>query len=111
MLPSNNRAAVAVAVFVLLLVTPLYGQVARLADGQPDIQGMYTRSGVRGIEANAPVSPIDPADKNALSVSNRGDGLGPYPRIFGQGAQVLRGGQQGPQRQTGIIDPPDRKLP
>ena len=108
MLLSNSHAAV---IGVLLLASSANAQAPRLPDGQPDIQGMYTRSGVRGIEANAPVSPIDPADKNALSVSNRGDGLGPYPRIFGQGAQVLRGGQQPQQRRTGIVDPADRKLP
>jgi hypothetical protein len=84
---------------------------SRLPDGQPDMQGMYTRS-LRGSEADAPVSPIDPGDRNPLSVSNRGDGLGPYPKIFGQGPQTLRGAQQQPaQRRTGIVDPPDRKLP
>src|SRR5436853_6097492 len=95
MLLSNSHAAL---IGVLLLASAASAQVSRLPDGQPDIQGMYTRSGVRGIEADAPVSPIDPADKNALSVSNRGDGLGPYPKIFGQGAQALRGGQSAPQR-------------
>jgi hypothetical protein len=85
---------------------------SRTPDGQPRIEGMYTRGGVRGLEAEPPVSPIDPADKNPLSVSNRGDGLGPYPRIFGQGGQVLRGGQQAQQNlRSGIVDPPDRKLP
>ena len=68
--------------------------IPRTPDGQPNIEGMYTRGGVRGLEAEPPVSPIDPADKNPLSVSNRGDGLGPYPRIFGEGGQVLRAGQQ-----------------
>ncbi len=106
----NSSYAVAIGI-VLLASMAANAQVRRLPDGQPDIQGMYTRSGVRGIEANAPVSPIDPSgDKNSLSVSNRADGLGPYPRIFGQGAQVLRGRQQA-QRRTGIVDPPDRKLP
>ena len=108
MLLSNSHAAV---IGVLLVVSAANAQTPRLPDGQPDIQGMYTRSGVRGIEANAPASLIDPADKNALSVSNRGDGLGPYPRIFGQGAQVLRGSQPAQQRRTGIVDPADRKLP
>src|SRR5438128_194918 len=87
----------------------------RTPDGQPSIEGMYTRGGVRGLEAEPPISPIDPADKNPLSVSNRGDGLGPYPRIFGEGGQVLRAGQQSQQpqqaRRSGIVDPPDRKLP
>jgi hypothetical protein len=96
---------------VVLLAQVASAQAPRLPDGQPDIQGMYTRSGVRGIEADAPSSLIDPGEKNSLSVSNRGDGLGPYPRIFGQGGQVLRAGQQGQQRRTGIVDPPDRKLP
>jgi hypothetical protein len=84
---------------------------ARTPDGQPDIQGMYTRNGVVGLESNAPENPIDPSGKNPLSVSNRGDGLGPYPGIFGQGGAVLRAGQRRPQRPTGIVDPPDRKLP
>jgi hypothetical protein len=83
----------------------------RTPDGQPDIQGMYTRNGVVGLEANPPENPIDPSSKNPLSVSNRGDGLGPYPGIFGQGGAALRGGQGRQQRQTGIVDPADRKLP
>lgn len=90
----------------------------RLSDGQPDMQGMYTRSGIGGLEAEPPVNPIDPSNRNPLSVSNRGDGLGPYPGIFGQGGQALRGATQGQgqrgaaqKRATGIVDPPDRKLP
>jgi hypothetical protein len=83
----------------------------RTPDGQPDLQGMYTRNGVVGLEANAPDNPIDPGGKNPLSVSNRGDGLGPYPKIFGEGGAVLRGGQRGPQRRAGIVDPTDKKLP
>jgi hypothetical protein len=86
----------------------------KLADGQPNIQGMYTRNGIGGLEAEPPVNPIDPSNRNPVSVSNRGDGLGPYPSVFGQGGQVLRGaGQRGAaqKRPTGIVDPPDRKLP
>jgi hypothetical protein len=108
MLLSNSRAAV---IGAALFAAVASAQVPRLPDGQPDIQGMFTRTGTRGIEADAPASLIDPGEKNSLSVSNRGDGLGPYPRIFGQGAQVLRGSQQTQQRRTGIVDPPDRKLP
>ena len=86
---------------------------ARTPDGQPDLQGMYTRNGVVGLEAKPPVNPIDPAGSNPLSVSNRGDGLGPYPKVFGEGGAALRGGRRGtgPQHRTGIIDPPDRNLP
>ena len=80
-------------------------------DGQPDIQGMYARNGVVGLEANPPTNPIDPSGKNPLSVSQRGDGLGPYPGIFGQGGTVLRGGQGRQQRRSGIVDPADRNLP
>jgi len=115
--PVKQRHFVLIVVTLLVSVPPAHGQYAprRTADGQPDIQGMYTRGGVRGLEAEAPVSPVDPADKNPLSVSNRGDGLGPYPRIFGEGGQVLRAGQQPIQaqqgRRGGIVDPPDRKLP
>jgi hypothetical protein len=82
-----------------------------LASAQPELQGMYTRNGVVGLEANAPENPIDPGGKNPLSVSNRGDGLGPYPKIFGEGGAVLRGGQGRQQRRTGIVDPPNRILP
>ena len=84
---------------------------ARTADGQPDLQGMYTRNGVVGLEAQPPTNPIDPGEKNPLSVSNRGDGLGPYPRVFGEGGTVLRGGQGRQQRRTGIVDPADKNLP
>src|SRR6266850_2303357 len=84
---------------------------ARLSDGQPNMQGLYTRSGVKALEAEPPFNPIDPGDKNPLSVSNRGDGLGPYPRIFGEGGNVLRGQQARVQRPTGIIFPADKKLP
>jgi hypothetical protein len=72
---------------------------------------MYTRNGVVGLEAQPPENPIDPSGKNALSVSNRGDGLGPYPKIFGEGGTALRGGQARQQRRVGIVDPADRKLP
>src|SRR5947208_3062551 len=102
---------------LLLFVPAVHAQdtPSRTPDGQPALEGMYTRGGVRGLEAEPPASPIDPAEKNPLSVSNRGDGLGPYPRIFGQGGQVLRAGQQSLQpqrdRRSGIVDPPDRKLP
>ncbi|HEY7390943.1 MAG TPA: hypothetical protein VH640_20670, partial [Bryobacteraceae bacterium] len=82
-----------------------------LASAQPDLQGMYTRNGVVGLEANAPENPIDPSGKNPLSVSNRGDGLGPYPKVFGEGGTVLRGGQRRQQRRTGIVDPPNKILP
>jgi hypothetical protein len=85
--------------------------LAALAAGQPELQGMYTRNGVVGLEANAPENPIDPGGKNPLSVSNRGDGLGPYPKVFGEGGTVLRGGQQRQQRRTGIVDPPSKILP
>jgi hypothetical protein len=77
----------------------------------PDLQGMYTRNGVVGLEAHPPVNPIDPSGNNPLSVSNRGDGLGPYPGIFGTGGAVLRAGQPRQQRKTGIIDPADKNLP
>ena len=94
-----------------LLLSAAYAQnVPRLPDGQPDIQGMYSRNGVVGLEANAPENPIDPSDKNPLSVSNRGDGLGPYPKIFSEGGSRIR--PQGRQaHRTGIVDPPDKKLP
>ena len=84
---------------------------ARTPDGQPDIQGMYSRNGVVGLEANPPVNPIDPSDKNPLSVSSRGDGLGPYPKIFQQGGTRIRGDRGGARRRTGIVDPADRNLP
>jgi hypothetical protein len=87
------------------------GQTARTPDGQPDMQGMYTRNGVVGLEANAPENPIDPGGKNPLSVSNRGDGLGPYPKVFGEGGTALRGGQGRQQRRTGIVDPANKILP
>ncbi len=84
---------------------------AAAAWAQPKLDGMYTRNGVVGLEAQPPENPIDPSGKNPLSVSNRGDGLGPYPGIFNKGGSVLRGGQGRAQRRTGIVDPPDRKLP
>src|SRR2546427_8137601 len=111
-----------VAVMFGLLCAPASGQSpattaakpwtpARTADGQPDLQGMYTRNGVVGLEAQPPTNPIDPGEKNPLSVSNRGDGLGPYPRAFGEGGNVLRGQQPRAQRPIGIVFPADKKLP
>src|ERR1700682_4263360 len=57
-------------------------------DGQPDIQGRFTRNGVGAggtgqsgqpwAEANPPADPLDPGPGNPLSVSDRGDGFGPY---------------------------------
>jgi hypothetical protein len=109
MLRSNKRLIVAG-----FLAVPLCAQTytpLRTPDGQPDIQGIYTRNGVVGLEAQPPENPIDPSGKNPLSVSTRGDGLGPYPKVFGEGGTVLRGTQARPQRRTGIVDPPDRNLP
>jgi hypothetical protein len=97
---------------LLLIVGMASAQApARLADGQPSMQGMYTRTGVKGLEADPPFNPIDPGQANPLSVSNREDGLGPYPRIFGQGGNALRGQQQRTQRRTGIVFPENKKLP
>jgi hypothetical protein len=105
------RAAAALSA-MLLTASILSAQSSnRLADGQPNMQGMYTRTGVKSLEAEPPFNPIDPGEKNPLSVSNREDGLGPYPRIFGQGGNVLRAGQQRGQRPSGIVSPENRKLP
>ena len=95
----------------VLFATTASAQSPHLPDGQPDMQGIYTRSGVKGLEAEPPFNPIDPGEKNPLSVSNRGDGLGPYPRIFGEGGSVLRGQQPRAQRPSGIVFPADKKLP
>jgi hypothetical protein len=106
------RLLSSVVTTILLIVGMARAQApARLADGQPNMQGMYTRTGVKGLEAEPPFNPIDPGQTNPLSVSNREDGLGPYPRIFGQGGNVLRGQQQRVQRRTGIVLPEDKKLP
>jgi len=96
---------------IVLFASAASAQSARLLDGHPDMQGMYTRSGVKGLEAEPPFNPIDPGEKNPLSVSNRGDGLGPYPRIFGEGGNALRGQQPRAQRPSGIVFPVDKKLP
>jgi hypothetical protein len=105
MRPSNSLIA------IVLIASMARAQSARLPDGQPNMQGMYTRTGVKGLESEPPFNPIDPGEKNPLSVSNRGDGLGPYPRIFGEGGNVLRGQQARAQRPTGIVFPADKKLP
>ena len=93
MLPSNRflLRITAAAILTLAPAATAWSAAPRTPDGQPDLQGMYTRNGVVGLEANAPDNPIDPGGKNPLSVSNRGDGLGPYPKIFGEGGAVLRG--------------------
>ena len=106
----SNSAAALIA--IVLLASTLRAQSAtRLSDGQPNMQGLYARSGVKGLEAEPPFNPIDPGQKNPFSVSNREDGLGPYPRIFGEGGNVLRGQQPRVQRPAGIVFPPDKKLP
>jgi hypothetical protein len=96
---------------VLMFVSIASAQSLRLSDGQPNMQGMYTRSGVKGLEAEPPTNPIDPGEKNPLSVSSRGDGLGPYPQIFSAGGSVLRGQQSRQARPLGIVYPADKKLP
>jgi hypothetical protein len=105
----------AVAMAILVGAAPLAWAQAwtppRTPDGQPDVQGMYTRNGVVGLEAQPPVNPIDPSGRNPRSVSDRGDGLGPYPKVFGEGGTALRGGQRRQQRRVGIVDPEDKKLP
>ena len=109
---SNNAAVLMAIAAIVVMVSAVSAQsVNRLSDGQPDMQGMYTRTGVKALEAEPPFNPIDPGEKNPFSVSNREDGLGPYPRIFGQGGNVLRGGQQRAQRRVGIIFPENKKLP
>ena len=113
MLPSNSRLlmGVSVAAFAVFAARiPARGQT-RTPDGQPDIQGMYSRNGVVGLEANPPENPIDPSERNPLSVSARADGLGPYPRIFQQGGSLIRDKGGRAQRRTGIVDPADRNLP
>ena len=111
----RNSITAAAATAFLLAAAPLASAQAwtpeRTPDGQSDLQGMYTRNGVVDLEAQPPVNPIDPSGKNPLSVSNRGDGLGPYPKVFGEGGTVLRGGQRRQQRRVGIVDPPDKNLP
>src|SRR5262252_5678569 len=106
---SSNRLALLLSVLISASL-PSTAQT-RLFDGQPNMQGTYTRTGVKGLEAEPPFNPIDPGEKNPLSGSNRGDGLGPYPRIFGEGGNVLRGQQARAQRPTGIVFPADKKLP
>ena len=39
---------------IVLLAPMAAAQSGRLPDGQPNIQGMYTRSGVKGLEAEPP---------------------------------------------------------
>lgn len=83
----------------------------RTPDGQPNINGIFTRAGVKALKAQPPSNPIDPSDKNPLSVSNRPeDDLGPYPGILGKEGNVLRGAAR-VQRRTGIVNPADRNLP
>src|SRR5499426_2815416 len=106
---SSNRLALLLSVLISASL-PSPAQT-RLPDGQPNMQGTYTRTGVKGLEAEPPFNPIDPGERNPLSVSNREDGLGPYPRIFGQGANVLRGAQPRAQRRLGIVFPENKKLP
>lgn len=114
MLLSNRRFALRMSVVAGAAFAAAWlgqAQTPHTPDGQPDIEGMYTRNGVVALEAHPPVNPIDPSDKNPLSVSNRGDGLGPYPKIFQQGGARIRNRQGRPQRRTGIVDPEDRNLP
>src|SRR5438034_2923252 len=106
---SNSRTAL---ISILLLGSAANAQSPKkLPDGQPNMQGTYTRTGVKGLEADPPFNPIDPGEKNPFSVSNREDGLGPYPRIFCQCGNVLRGGQQRVERRLGIVFPENNTKP
>ena len=105
-------------IVTLLTVAPVFAQTpkpftpAHTPDGQPDLQGMFTRNGVVGLEAKPPVNPIDPSGKNPLSVSTRpDDSLGPYSKIFGEGGTALRAGAARTGHRTGIVDPADKNLP
>src|ERR1700682_3477909 len=98
----------------IALLAPGFAQTpvpARTSDGQPDLQGMYTRNGVVGLEAKPPENPIDPSGNHPLWVPSLGHGLDPYTKISADGANVLRGGQRRQQRRSGIVDPPDKNLP
>jgi hypothetical protein len=95
---------------------------ARTPDGQPDLQGRYTRNGVGAggtgqdggapwAEASPPVDPLDLGRDNPHSVSDRGDGVGPEPLGFIGGVYPPRRVKQDPNRRVGIVDPADKKLP
>src|SRR5881296_1618538 len=88
----------------------------RTPDGQPDMQGIYNRSGVGGLDpggleekSHRPVNPIDASADNPFSVSNRPDGLANVDRGFGEAAAPIR--QRGPRPPGGIVDPPNKILP
>ena len=95
---------------------------ARTPDGQPDIQGVYQRRGVGGLDGGAleaqdhrPENPLDPTEGNPLSVSDRPDGLKNTDSGFlaqigekvtqprGNPRQQRGGGQQ--QQLMGIAEP------
>ena len=122
----RSSVAVVIAAAWLAALAPAHGQRPaasaakwtpdRTPDGQPDMQGIYNRSGVGGLDPGAleaqghrPENPIDPSENNPLSVSNRPDGLANVDRGFGEAGAGAR--QRGPRRPGGIVDPPNKILP
>ena len=122
----RSSVVVVIAAAWLAALAPAHGQRPaasaakwtpdRTPDGQPDMQGIYNRSGVGGLDPGAleaqghrPENPIDPSENNPLSVSNRPDGLANVDRGFGEAGSGAR--QRGPRRPGGIVDPPNKILP
>jgi hypothetical protein len=91
----------------------------RTPDGQPDIQGVYQRRGVGGLDQGAleaeghrPPNPLDPTEGNPLSVSDRPDGLknvdaGFLAQVGEKVAQPRENQGRGrqPQQLMGIAEP------
>lgn len=96
----KSSVMVVIALVWLAALAPAHGQAPaanaarpytppRTPDGQPDLQGIYTRRGVGGLDPGAleadthrPPNPISPEADNPLSASTRPDGLNNVDRGF-----------------------------
>src|SRR5579871_5066321 len=97
--------------------------LARTADGQPDIEGLYGRRGIHGLaneqrESNGPRGADDPLEDAAYSAppgQQRVRNNVPNDQNFNQGGAVGPVPMAGPPptepRVLGLVDPPDKVLP
>jgi len=81
----------------------------RTPDGQPDIRGVWSKTGGGIQEAHPPKTPLNDT-KNAEGADAFGVNAEPigFSNVTTEKARIA---PEGPRRTTGVVDPPDKVLP